>query len=98
MKKRLFKMDIKTKLYFTIAIRKSKVTLKSNELAYAGMYILDLSKLLICQFHYDYVQNKYANKSRLLFPDTESLSFQIKTKDVYEDFNKDQEMIDFSSC
>ena len=80
-----------------IAISKSKVTLKSNELAYAGMSILDLSKLLICEFHYDYFQNKYANKSRLLFTDTESLSFQIKTEDVYEDFNKDKEMFDFSS-
>ena len=61
------------------------------------MSILDLSKLLICEFHYDYFRNKYANKSRLLFTDTESLSFQIKTEDVYEDFNKDKEMFDFSS-
>ena len=42
------------------------------------------------EFHYDYVKNKYGNNSRLLFTDIESLMYQIKTKDVYEDFSKDE--------
>ena len=41
-------------------------------------------------FHYDYLKNKYDNKSRLLFTDTDILMYEIKTKDVYKDFSKDK--------
>ena len=54
------------------------------------MCILELSKLLMYQFHYDYIKNKYGNNSRLLFTDTDSLMYEIKTEDVYEDFSKDK--------
>ena len=37
------------------------------------------------EFHYDYIKNKYDNKSKLLFTDTDSLMNEIKTEDVYED-------------
>ena len=42
-----------------VAIRKSKVTLTLNKAAYAGMCILDLSKVFMYEFHYDYIKNKY---------------------------------------
>ena len=48
------------------------------------MYLLDLSKVLIYEFHYDYIKNKYDSNSRLLLTDTDSLMYEIKTKDVYE--------------
>ena len=38
------------------------------------------------EFHYDYIKIEYGNNSRLLFTDTDSLMFQIKTEDVYKDF------------
>ena len=60
------------------------------------MCILDLSKVLMYAFHYDYNKNEYVNNSRLLFTDTDSLMHEIKTEDVYEDFSKDEEMFDFS--
>ena len=56
------------------------------------MCILELSKLLM------YIKNKYGNNSRLLFTDTDSLMYEIKTEDVYEDFSKDKEMFHFSNC
>ena len=60
------------------------------------MCILDLSKVLMFEFHYDYIKNKYGNNSRLLlFTDTDSLMFEIKTENAYEDFSKDKEMFDF---
>ena len=59
------------------------------------MRILELSKVLMHEFHYDYIKNKYGNNSRLLFSDTDSLMYEIKTEDVYEYFSKDKEMIDF---
>ena len=46
--------------------------------------------------HYDESKNKYANNSKLLFTDTDSLIYEIKTEDAYEDFSKDEEMFDFS--
>ena len=49
------------------------------------------------EFHYDYIKNKYDNKSKLLFTDTDSLMYEIKTEDVYEDFSSDKEMFDFGN-
>ena len=49
------------------------------------------------EFHCDYIDNKYDNKSKLLFTDTGILTYEIKTEDVYEDFSSDKEMLDFSN-
>ena len=76
-----------------VAIRKNKVTLTLNKPAYIGMCILELSKVLMYEFHYDYIKNKYGNNSRLLFKDTDSLMYEIKTKDVYEDFRNYKESL-----
>ena len=47
------------------------------------MSILESSKILMHEFHYDYFKNEYDKKSELLFTDTNSLMYE-KTKDVYE--------------
>ena len=77
-----------------VVIRENKVTLT---LMYILMCILELSKVLIYEFHYDYIKNKYGNKLRLLFTDTDSLMYEIKTHDIYKDFGNDKEMFDFSN-
>ena len=69
-----------------VAISKSKVALKLNKPAYTGMCILELSKVLMYEFHDNYIENKYDNKSKLLFTATDSLMYETKTEDVYEDF------------
>ena len=61
------------------------------------MCILDLSKVLMYDFHCDYIKNKYGNNSRLLFTDTDTVMYKFKTKIFYEDFSKDKEMLDFSN-
>ena len=73
------------------------VTLTLNKLAYVGMCISKLSKVLMYEFHYDYIKNKYGKNSRLLFTDTDNLMYEIKTEDVYKDFSNDNEMFDFSN-
>ena len=78
-------------------IRKSKVTLTLNKPKYIGMCILELSKVLMYGFHFDYIKNKYGNSSSLLFTDTDSLMYEIKTEDIYEDFSSNKEMFDFSN-
>ena len=49
------------------------------------------------EFHYDYIKNKYRNNSRLLFTDTDSLMYEIKTEDVYKGFSNNKELFDFSN-
>ena len=62
------------------------------------MCILELSKVLMMyEFYYDYIKNKYDNKSQLLFTDIDSLIYEIKAEDVYEDFSSNKEMFDFSN-
>ena len=80
-----------------VAIRKNKLTLTLNKPAYIGMCIWELSKVLMYEFHYDCIKNNYNNNSRLLFTDTDSLMYEIKTEDVYKDISKNTEMFDFSN-
>ena len=80
-----------------VAIRKNKATLMLKKPAYTEMCSLELSKVLMYEFHYDYIKNKYGNNSKLLFTDTDSLVYQIKTDDVYEDFSNNKGMFDFSN-
>ena len=61
------------------------------------MCILNLSKVLMYEYHYDYIKNKYSNNSSLLFMDTDGSMYKIKTQDVYADFSSDKEMYDFSN-
>ena len=61
------------------------------------MCILELNKLLVYEFQYDYIKNKYDSKSNLLFTDTDRLMYEIETVDVYGDFSSDKEMFDFSN-
>ena len=79
-----------------VTISKSKIALTIYKPTYIGVCILDLSKILMCEFHSDYIRNKYGNKSKVVFTDTDSLIYEIKAEDVYEDFNSNKEMFDFS--
>ena len=49
------------------------------------------------QFHYDYIRNKYDSNLKLLFTDNDTLMYEIKTEDVYEDFSNNKEMFNFSN-
>ena len=78
--------------------RKSKVTLTLNKLAYVGICILGVSKVLMYNFHTDYIKNRYGNNSRLLLTDTGSMKYEILikiTEDVDEDFTKNKKKFDF---
>ena len=79
-----------------VAVHKIKETLTLNRPAYVGMCILDLSKTLMYDFHYNYIKDKYGDKAKLLFTDTDSLMYEIETKDVYKDLFVDKEKFDNS--
>ena len=71
------------------AIHMKKTFLTFNKPVYLGMCILDLSKTLMFDFHYNYIKKKYEDKAKLLFTDTDSLMYEIRTKDFYEDIKGD---------
>ena len=48
------------------------------------MCILELNKVFMYNFHYHYIKNKYGNKSKLLFTDTDSLMYEIKTEEIFD--------------
>ena len=79
-----------------VAVHKIKETLTLNRPAYVGMCILDLSKTLMYDFHYNYIKEKYGNKAKLLFTDTDSLTYEIETEDVYQDFWNNKDLFDNS--
>ena len=79
-----------------VAVHKIKETLTLNRPAYVGMCILDLSKTLMYDFHYNYIKKKYGDKARLLFTDTDSLTYEIEAEDVYRDFWNDKDKFDNS--
>ena len=73
-----------------IAVHMKKTEVYFNKPVYVGQAILDLSKTLMFDFHYNYIQKKYShNHAKLLFTDTDSLMYEITTDDFYKDISKD---------
>ena len=72
-----------------------KVTL--NRPIYLGFSILDVSKLLMFDFHYNFIRARYGLRSKLLFIDTDSMTYHIETDDLYADLNSAAEKFDFSA-
>ena len=78
------------------AIHHQKTTLYLNRPIFCGFSILDVSKTLMFDFHYNHVIPRYGNRATLLFTDTDSLCYAIETEDIYADMAKDKHMYDFS--
>ena len=79
-----------------MAVHKVKETLTLNRTAYVGMCILDLSKMLMYDFHYNYIKKKYNSRARLLFTNMDSLTYEIEAEDVYKNFWNNKDMFDDS--
>ena len=78
------------------AFQMRKQTVKLDKPRYIGMVVLELSKLLMYDFHYNYFLKKYP-RSKLLFTDTDSLCYWIPSStDIYNDLKKSERM-DFSN-
>ena len=74
-----------------VAVHMKKTEVYFNKPVYVGQAILDLSKTLMFDFHYDYIRNKYNDRAELLFTDTDSLLYLIYTGDFYKDISLDIE-------
>ena len=91
-KKLVAKPNFKSRKIFNenlISVHMKKTSLTMNKPVYLGMCILDLSKTLMYDFHYNYIILKYGNKAKLLFTDTDSFLYEIETEDFYKDISGD---------
>ncbi|KAK3743282.1 hypothetical protein QZH41_005792 [Actinostola sp. cb2023] len=70
------------------AVHMRKTELIFNKPVYLGMSILDLSKSLMYDFHYNYFKKKFST-AELLFTDTDSLMYEVPTEDFYKDIQED---------
>ena len=72
-----------------VSVHMKKTSLTMNKPVYLGMSILDLSKIVMFDFHYQYIKPKYGKQAKLLFTDTDSLFYEIETEDFYKDISED---------
>ena len=91
MESRIYKDDA------LVAVKQVPKKVELNKPIYVGLSVLDLSKLHMYQFHYDYIKPKYGNDATLLFTDTDSLCYHIKTDDIYKDMKEDAHLFDMSA-
>lgn len=74
-----------------VIVEQLKTKIKLDKPIYTGQAILDLSKLWMYRFHYDHMIPKYQEDLQLLFTDTDSLCYHIKTEDIYKDMLSDRQ-------
>lgn len=70
---------------FLVGVAMHTLSVKLDKPIYAGVSILDLSKLHMYRFHYERVLPLWGDKARLLFTDTDSLCYWVETRDIYSD-------------
>ena len=70
-------------------IEMNKTRVKMNKSIYLGLSILDISKILMYEFWYNYMKPKYGNDVKLCYIDTDSFIMNIKTEDFYKDIAND---------
>ena len=66
-----------------------------NKPIYVGFAVLELSKWEMYDFHYNFIKKNF--NAELLFTDTDSLTYEIKSENIYEEFFKWKDLFDFSN-
>ncbi|XP_066585614.1 uncharacterized protein [Prorops nasuta] len=80
-----------------MAIKMNKLCVTSNKPIYVGMSILDISKICLYDFHYNYMKTSFNDCAKILYMDTDSLINEIKHFDIYETIKRDcRTMLDTS--
>ena len=68
-----------------------KIDVFNNKLVYLVLAILEISKILVTEYSYDYVKLKYGEKAKHCYMDTDSFTVRIITNDIYAEIAKEFE-------
>ena len=79
-----------------VAVHHRILQLELNRPIYCGFSILDNSKMLMYQYHYEHIIPRYGKHANLLFTDTDSLTYHVTTHDIYKDMSENKTLYDFS--
>ena len=81
-----------------LAVERYQTKVALDKPIYTGAAVLELSKLLMLNFHYDFIKEQYpGSKSKLAFTDTDSLLYAIETENVYNDLRQHHDHFDLSN-
>ena len=93
----VFVNDEEKEEYF-IGLEAKRTSIKLDKPIYTGFTVLELSKLHMFDFHYNHMMEKYGpERAKLLFTDTDSLTYHITAEDLYQDMKEDQHLYDTSN-
>ena len=102
-KKRMRKLSAKTnykssKIFSEdlVAVEMKRIKVTLNKPSYCGMAILELSKMFMYEFFYNYLKPKYGNNIQLQMSDTDSLLFYCECEDIYSDMGESLDLFDTS--
>ena len=87
--KNVMKPNFKSRVFFGENLMGCEIKVIMNKPVYLGQAILDLRKIVMYEFHYDYMKPKYGGNLKLCYMDTDSLVYHIKTEDFYADIAGD---------
>ena len=73
----------------SMTIETKKIRVNVTKPLYLGMSMLDISKILMYEFQYDYINPKYGDRAKLCYTDTDSFIIYIKTEYFFEDISND---------
>lgn len=74
-----------------------KLKVKIDKPIYIGMCILDISKIYLYKFHYDYMKIQFQDNCKVLYTDTDSLIYHIRCDDIYDIMKRDLHYFDTSN-
>ncbi|KAF8795495.1 hypothetical protein HNY73_003339 [Argiope bruennichi] len=80
-----------------VSVQRKKTSLLLNRPIYVGFSILDISKIIMYDFHYNFIKKLYGERAKLLFTDTDSLCYCIHTLDIYKDIYENISLFDTSN-
>ncbi|CAH3040626.1 unnamed protein product, partial [Porites lobata] len=93
----VFVNDEEKEEYF-VGLEAKRTSIKLDKPIYTGFTVLELSKLHMYDFHYNHMMEKYGpERAKLLFTDTDSLTYHITAEDLYQDMKEDQHLYDTSN-
>ncbi|KYN18249.1 hypothetical protein ALC57_09442 [Trachymyrmex cornetzi] len=72
-----------------VAVELRKLEVQLNKPIYVGMCILEISKIRLYEFHYEYIMPLYPDKCKILYTDTDSLIYLLECENVYENIKRD---------